>query len=102
MKRYKPNGKKLTEYEREILTILQEECAEVIQAASKLIRFGKENRPEGGQRNTEALGLEVGDMFAMVTRVRRAGLIRQRAIDAGVRRKRSRLKLYLQHSPGRR
>jgi len=36
-----------TEYEREVLTILMEECAEVIQRASKALRFGlDEVQPE--------------------------------------------------------
>jgi hypothetical protein len=33
--RYRPNGKPLTEREREILTVLIEECGEVIQSATK-------------------------------------------------------------------
>jgi len=33
--------------ENEILSILQEECAEVIQAISKVRRFGKENNVAG-------------------------------------------------------
>jgi hypothetical protein len=31
---------KLTEHERELFSITQEECAEVIQAISKILRFG--------------------------------------------------------------
>jgi NTP pyrophosphatase (non-canonical NTP hydrolase) len=40
----------------EILSILQEECAEVIQAISKVKRFGEKN-------NIEQLALEIGDML---------------------------------------
>jgi len=40
----------------EILSILQEECAEVIQAISKVKRFGCKN-------NIDQLALEIGDML---------------------------------------
>jgi hypothetical protein len=44
----------------EVLTILQEECGEVIQAATKIIRFGltKENKAH--------LENELGDILAMI------------------------------------
>jgi NTP pyrophosphatase (non-canonical NTP hydrolase) len=40
----------------EILSILQEECAEVIQAISKVKRFGEKG-------NIDQLALEIGDML---------------------------------------
>lgn len=40
----------------EILSILQEECAEVIQAISKVKRFGETH-------NIDQLALEIGDML---------------------------------------
>ena len=40
----------------EVLSILQEECAEVIQAISKVKRFGAKN-------NIESLAVEIGDML---------------------------------------
>lgn len=43
----------------EILQILQEECAEVIRAASKVIRFGEDE-------NIQHLEEELGDLQAMV------------------------------------
>jgi NTP pyrophosphatase (non-canonical NTP hydrolase) len=45
--------------QNEILLILQEECAEVIQAICKVKRFGQEN-------NIEQLEQEVADMLCMV------------------------------------
>lgn len=97
--RYRPNGTPLTDHEREILGILQEECAEVIVAASKLIRFGKENRPDGGVPNTEELGLEVGDLLHMMERASRLGLLPGGAVAAGKMRKAERLRHYLQTEP---
>ena len=51
-----------------ILQILQEECAEVIQATSKVFRFGlfdtHPNTPS--KTNTNHLEEELGDMLAMI------------------------------------
>ena len=49
----------LNKVQEEILTILQEECAEVIQAVSKVRRFG-----EAG--NIEQLEQEVADVLCMI------------------------------------
>ena len=46
---------------KETLTILSEECAEVIQANSKLIRFGPYD-----EENIKELEMELGDVMAMV------------------------------------
>ncbi len=94
--RYIPNGTPLTDYERELLVILMEECAEVTQAASKLIRFGKENRPVNGETNTRALGLEVGDLSHMILLSRMAGLFSNNDILDGEERKCERLARYMQ------
>lgn len=52
---------------KEVLDILQEEAAEVIQAVSKIRRFGPENRKHGeSQTNIEHLEEELGDMQAMI------------------------------------
>jgi hypothetical protein len=45
---------------KEILTILQEECAEVIQIASKIHRFG--HHPD----NMKRLAEELGDLQCMI------------------------------------
>ena len=52
---------------KEVMDILQEECAEVIQAVSKIRRFGIDNSKVGTQyTNREHLEEEVGDMLAMI------------------------------------
>jgi len=49
------------------MDILQEEAAEVIQAVSKIRRFGIDNeKPGQGKNNREHLEEEVGDMLAMI------------------------------------
>ena len=59
----------MTPRQREILTITQEECAEVIQVVSKIFRFGLGHEHVSSHRgitNTEKLSEEVGDLLAMV------------------------------------
>lgn len=53
--------------EKEILLIAQEECAEVIQAISKINRFGLDAKhPDRVESNREHLTEEIGDLLAMV------------------------------------
>jgi NTP pyrophosphatase (non-canonical NTP hydrolase) len=57
----------INESNDEVMDILQEECAEVIQAVSKIRRFGVDNAKYGtGQTNREHLEEELGDMLAMI------------------------------------
>lgn len=71
------NLRKVTDHQEECLNILQEECAEVIQAASKIKRFGihafnpsLENSPT----NLENLEMELGDLLAMIDMCKAAGI----------------------------
>ena len=57
----------MDENNNEVMDILQEECAEVIQAVSKIRRFGIEGRhPDKPYNNREHLEEELGDMLAMI------------------------------------
>lgn len=57
----------MNEVVSEAMDILQEECAEVIQAVSKCRRFGLNNVKPGKERtNLECLEEEVGDLMAMI------------------------------------
>ena len=57
----------MNEREREVMNILSEECAEVIQAISKCHRFGLDNlKPGKPKTNCEHLEEELGDLLAMV------------------------------------
>ena len=69
--------RKVSDHQEECLNILQEECAEVIQAASKIKRFGihafnpsLENSPT----NLENLEMELGDLLAMIDMCKAAGI----------------------------
>lgn len=51
----------------EVMDIAQEECAEIIQAISKIRRFGLDNaKPGTTYTNREHLEEELGDMLAMI------------------------------------
>jgi NTP pyrophosphatase (non-canonical NTP hydrolase) len=50
---------------KEALSILQEECAEVVQAVSKIFRFGYDDEYDGAT-NRQRLEEEIGDLLAMV------------------------------------
>jgi NTP pyrophosphatase (non-canonical NTP hydrolase) len=57
----------MNERNREVLDILQEECAEVIVAVSKISRFGLDNfKPGKPKTNREHLAEELGDLQAMI------------------------------------
>jgi NTP pyrophosphatase (non-canonical NTP hydrolase) len=52
---------------REVMLILQEECAEVTQAISKCFRFGPDQLKPGKERtNINMLEEEIGDLMAMI------------------------------------
>lgn len=57
----------MNEDTREILLILQEECAEVTQAISKCFRFGPDQiKPGKVDTNIQMLQEELGDLLAMI------------------------------------
>ena len=60
-------GQMPTAFEAELLTILIEECAEVQQRATKILRFGvDEIQPGQPHDNTQRLSVEVGDLLAVI------------------------------------
>ena len=62
--------------DQEILDITQEECAEVIQAISKIRRFGYLSKhPDSTQTNRQHLEEEIGDLMCMVDLMRESGMI---------------------------
>lgn len=57
----------MDEANNEVMDILQEEAAEVIQAVSKIRRFGMDNaKPGTDYTNREHLEEELGDVLAMI------------------------------------
>lgn len=95
--KYVSQARQVTLHEREILTILMEECGEVITAASKMIRFGVDDaNPKTNILNSRALGLEIGDLSHMIKLVRELALVTEYSVQEGTKRKAERLEIYLQ------
>ena len=78
---------------KEVMDILQEECAEVIQAVSKISRFGIDNfKPGKATTNREHLEEELGDMIAMICILEKMGVINQDALEIATKAKIEKLK----------
>lgn len=88
---------KINEHQEECLNILQEECAEVIQIASKIKRFGINSRKDGCElNNLQNLVLELGDVLAMIDMCRDAGLgITQSGMEEAKLAKKERLSKWM-------
>ena len=97
MKKFVTPGKMPTPYEAELLTIMMEECAEVIQRASKTLRFGIDE-VEPGQKldNTQRTSFEVGDLMAVFEKCSKAGLLDEDIIIAQIPIKMEKLEKYMQ------
>ena len=76
------------DYEKELLTIMMEECGEVIQACSKIIRFGA--------TDDKLLDLqkELGDLFQMMELAHQYDLVSWTGIDEASAAKAEKLKKY--------
>lgn len=70
----------------ETLGILQEECAEVIQAVSKYRRFGENNRFSVEQ--------EIGDLLCIVALLEQQGFISETGVELAMNRKLEKLKKF--------
>lgn len=79
----------------EVLSILQEECAEVIQAVSKVQRFGVlAHHPHRTTTNKEELEEELGDLLAMIEILTQTGYLDQANIALATQAKTEKLKQY--------
>lgn len=71
------------EREQEILNITSEECAEIIQAISKINRFGLDNvKPGKPKTNRQHLEEELGDLIAMITLLEMHGMVSRSNIES--------------------
>ena len=81
----------------EILTITQEECAEIIQVISKIFRFGLGHEHISSHRgisNTDKLNEEVGDLLAMLDLLREEGILDTEKLEEAKQRKIAKLKIW--------
>lgn len=101
------DGRPLTDYERETLTIFAEECAEValecnavIVKVSKLLRFGACNtNPVTMLENHIELSEEIGHLLAMTDRVRALSFYDAEAVRRGYKEKVEKLIDFTQFAP---
>jgi NTP pyrophosphatase (non-canonical NTP hydrolase) len=79
----------------EILSIAQEECAEVIQAISKVFRFGIVGvHPVKGYSNREHLEEELGDLQCMINLMIEHGIVRKDKLDEAEVKKYEKLQVW--------
>lgn len=75
----------------ETLMILQEECAEVTQAVSKVFRFGFDSEHQG-KTNKEMLEEEIGDLLCMIDILIEQCVINDEEVNIARKNKRQKLK----------
>ena len=95
--RYKTPCALPTAYERELLTILIEECSEVQKRATKLLRFGRDEvQPGQPLTNMQRLSMEAGDLRFMMVLLQDVDLLDNEFVAQGMRNKRAQLMKYMQ------
>ena len=86
-----------TAHQREIAEVLIEECAEVTQRATKLLRFGiDEVQPGQPLSNRQRLSREIGDLQVMIESAIAAGIADAKEMEIGKEAKRQQLARFLQ------
>ena len=80
---------------KEALMILQEECAEVTQAVSKIFRFGMDSRyPEESPTTKSNLEMELGDLLCMINILVEQGVINDASMLEAMEIKRKKLETW--------
>jgi NTP pyrophosphatase (non-canonical NTP hydrolase) len=80
---------------KEVMDITQEECAEVIQAISKISRFGLDNvKPGKPKTNREHLEEEIGDLYAMIEILQEMDIVSWANIERAAEAKKEKLKIW--------
>jgi NTP pyrophosphatase (non-canonical NTP hydrolase) len=83
----------MNDKDKEILLIAAEECAEITQAISKILRFGLHVEWQG-KINSHHLATEIGDLICMIDLMCENGLINRDIINEASVRKTERLKVW--------
>lgn len=80
---------------REIMLITQEECAEVVQAISKVFRFGMDaSHPVTKKTNKESLEEEMGDLLCMIEMMFKQGIVDKEKVYESSLAKESKLAIW--------
>ena len=86
----------ITDRQREVLVICQEEAAEVIQEISKVFRFGIDDHHRDGMTHREKLQTEIGDLLCMIDVMVDHRLIDPTAVEMARQAKVGKLRRYSQ------
>lgn len=76
-----PFGDALPPEVQEMLTILAEECGEVVQRVTKILRFGMRSNPWNGKDNVQQLETELGDIMAVIAALHALRVIDNDRVD---------------------
>lgn len=82
---------------KEALLILQEECAEVTQAVSKVFRFGFDSvwpESDTGPNNKQRLEEEIGDLLAMIDILVETSVLSDAGVNLARRMKKDKLRVW--------
>lgn len=88
---------KLTPKQAELLTLLAEECAEVIQAITKIQRHGLNGCYDDGETNIGQLQRELGDVAAAQALLFEAGTVSRGEVNIHRDHKLNRVAKFLHH-----
>jgi NTP pyrophosphatase (non-canonical NTP hydrolase) len=91
----------LTEAQAEVLALLAEECAEVIQVVGKILRHGLESKHPAdldGPTNRGLLVKELGDLRAAIWLLAKYRLVDHQGINDAASRKADKVEQYLHHA----
>lgn len=81
--------------DREILLIAQEECAEVIQAISKIFRFGFDaQHPNEDRNNLQRLEEELGDLVCMIGLIMNKKIVSESSVESAAEMKLKKLRTW--------
>lgn len=90
-----PQVDPLDDAQREVADILKEECCELAQAASKLMRCGQGFVPTNGDRSArKQFAIEVADVLLLLDQAAKHGLIDYDMLRAAIAAKPERLRTW--------
>lgn len=84
--------------EEMLLIMVAEECAEIVQAATKSLRFGLDDYYKENPTNREKLIVEFNDLITLIEILKEEDIITIYSSDKLMERKRERIKKYLEYS----
>lgn len=94
----RPPFNRVTPKEAELLACLAEECGEVIQAVTKILRHGRNSvHPVSEINNTDHLQTEIGDLCGILSLMVEVHLLQRIPIERAAEAKMLNVMYYLHH-----